>query len=74
MSQVYLIVLIVTDMTKSAKTYTSEKVFCFGKSSHFLGFVGIFVGKCSISKANPRKTSRFAKLLVSKLAVNKIVE
>ena len=27
MSQVYVIVLIVTDMTKSAKTYTSEKVF-----------------------------------------------
>ena len=34
-SQVYLIVLIVKDMTKSAKTYTSGKVFCFGKSSHF---------------------------------------
>ena len=67
-------VLTVTDMTKSAKTYTSGKVFCFGKSSHFKGFVGIFEGKSSISKANPTNTGRFAKLLVSELVVDKIVE
>ena len=55
MSQVYLFVLIFTDMTKSAKICASEKDFCFGKSSHIQGIVGIFVGKSSISKAYPRK-------------------
>ena len=81
MTQVYLLVLTVTDMTKSANICTRDKSFRFVLQIQSLlrSLVRIFVGKLAFQRQIRkdeylRNTGRFAKLLVSKLVGHQMVK